>query len=409
MLNKKSAFLNAVANHLLFYPTPVNVTYAWSFGSLAGLFFSIQIITGIFLAMHYIPHTNEAFDSIIHIMQNVNNGWLIRYAHANGASMIFILMYIHIGRGIYYESYKHRREILWWTGLLIFILMMATAFIGYVLPWGQMSFWGATVITSLVTAVPFVGDNIAHWLWGGFSVGDATLTRFYSIHYTLPFIIIAIVCTHLIILHQEASTNPLQITIGDKISFYPYFFWKDLFAFNVCLLLYTYLIFFNPNLLGHPDNWIRANPLVTPEHIVPEWYFQPFYAILRSCPSKLGGVVSMGASLLILFILPLYRTIRNPISSNMSPLFRISFWIFVFTFVFLMYLGGQPAVTPYVGASQIFTVYYFFFFLIVVPFRNHIERYAYPQITNEEKNLLVIRTFYYFFLNSVYFLYYNYN
>jgi len=338
IINNKSAFFNAAANHLLFYPTPVNITYAWSFGSLAGLFFSIQILTGIFLAMHYIPHTKEAFDSIIHIMQDVNNGWLIRYAHANGASMIFILMYIHIGRSIYYESYKHRREFLWWTGLLIFILMMATAFIGYVLPWGQMSFWGATVITSLVTAIPFVGDNIAHWLWGGFSVGNATLTRFYSIHYTLPFIIVAIVCTHLIILHQEASTNPLQISSGDKISFYPYFFWKDLFAFNVFLIIYTYLIFFNPNLLGHPDNWIRANPLVTPVHIVPEWYFQPFYAILRSCPSKLGGVVSMAASLLILFILPLYRTLPNSISSNMSPLFRILFWIFVFTFLFLMYL-----------------------------------------------------------------------
>lgn len=384
-INKKGAFLNAATNHILFYPTPINFTYAWSFGSLAGLFFAIQVVTGIFLAMHYKSSTKDAFDSIIHIMQDVNNGWLIRYAHANGASMIFILIYIHIARGIYYESYKHRREILWWTGLLIFILMMATAFIGYVLPWGQMSYWGATVITSLVTAIPFVGNNIALWLWGGFSVGDATLNRFYSIHYALPFIVLAIIGTHLIILHQESSTNPLQNAIADKISFYPYFFWKDLFAFNVCLILYIYLIFFEPNLLGHPDNWIRANPLVTPAHIVPEWYFQPFYAILRSCPSKLGGVISMAASLLILFLLPLYRTNQNYIPSNMSPLFRITFWLFIFTFLFLMYLGGQPAVAPYVGASQLFTLYYFIFFLVVIPFRNHLEHYIYPELKSEEK------------------------
>lgn len=287
--------------------------------------------------------------------------------------MIFILMYIHIGRGLYYQSYFYRREMLWWTGLIIFILMMATAFIGYVLPWGQMSFWGATVITSLVTAIPFIGDNIAIWLWGGFSVSNVTLTRFYSLHYLLPFIITAIICSHLVILHQESSTNPSQIPASNKLPFISYYFYKDLFAFNMTLIFFFSIVFFWPNWLGHPDNWIKANPLSTPPHIVPEWYFTPFYAILRSCPSKFGGVISMGGALLVLFILPLYPNKKTTIPSNLSPYFRCFFWMFVVVFFCLMYLGGKPAVTPYVTASKFFTAMYFFYFIVIIPFREYIE------------------------------------
>lgn len=363
------------SNHVLRYPTPANANYFWSFGSLSGIFFVLQILTGIFLAMHYVPNSYLAFDSIIHIMRDVNYGWLIRYMHANGASMIFILMYIHIGRGLYYQSYLHRREILWWTGLIILILMMGTAFVGYVLPWGQMSFWGATVITSLVTAIPFIGDNIAIWLWGGFSVSGATLTRFYSIHYLLPFIIIAVICSHLIILHQESSSNPLQINSSSQLDFLKFFFYKDLFAFNVALIFYFWLVFFYPNWLNHPDNWIPANPLNTPMHIVPEWYFTPFYAILRSCPSKLGGVISMAGSILVLFILPFYRADLTSIPSHLSPYFRIFFWLFASCFFSLMFVGAKPAVYPYVTISQWLTIFYFLYFLFIIPARHIIENF----------------------------------
>lgn len=374
-ITQSNIITNAFVKHIMFYPTPSNVTYAWSFGSLAGIFFVIQILTGIFLAMHYISEANFAFNSIWHIMGEVHNGWLVRYMHSNGASMVFILIYLHIGRGLYFQSYRHRRETLWFTGLIIFILMMATAFIGYVLPWGQMSFWGATVITSLVTAIPFIGDNIATWLWGGFSVSHATLTRFYSLHYLLPFIITGLILVHLVVLHEVTSTNPEQIPSDDKLPFMKYFFYKDLFCLNICLLFYVFLVFFAPNWLGHPDNWIRANALSTPAHIVPEWYFTPFYAILRSCPSKLGGVISMGGALLVLFILPFYRTDVTSISSNKSPYYRIFFWLFVSVFFSLMFVGGKPATYPYVQVSQLLTVLYFSYFLLIIPARLYFEKF----------------------------------
>lgn len=373
-LNGAKTILKVLSDHIAFYPTPINLNYAWSFGSLVGLFFTLQLITGVFLAMHYTAHVDVAFDSVVHIMNDVQNGWLIRYMHANGASLVFILMYCHIARGLYFRSYLYARRYIWWTGLLIFILMMATAFIGYVLPWGQMSFWGATVITSLVTAVPFVGENIAYWIWGGFSISNATLVRFFSLHYLLPFVITALILLHLVLLHQVGSTEPLQVMLTEKVAFHPYYTYKDGFSLALCILIFITLIFFYPNLLGHPDNFIKANPLVTPPHIVPEWYFTPFYAILRACPDKLGGVISMASALLILFILPVYRTGWGTTPSALSPFYKASFWSFVFIFLTLMYLGGQAAAAPFVVCSKIFTLLYFSYFIIILPFLGCIEK-----------------------------------
>lgn len=375
IINSKNPLLQTIANHVLFYPTPVNFSYAYSFGSLVGIFFVIQILTGIFLAMHYTSSTEIAFSSVVHIMTDVKNGYLIRYMHANGASMVFILIYIHIGRGLYFRSYIQNRRYLWWSGIIIFLLMMATAFIGYVLPWGQMSFWGATVITSLVTAVPFVGESIAYWVWGGFSVSNATLTRFFSIHYLLPFIITGIIFLHLILLHTVTSTNPAQVASPDKMPFHPYFTFKDIFALTAALLFFLILINFYPNILGHSDNFIPANPLVTPPHIVPEWYFTPFYAILRACPNKLGGVVFMLAAILILMILPFYKIPQNTVVPPLSDLHKVFFWLFCGVFFMLLFLGGKPATAPYVLSSQIFTFLYFFYFLVLVPTIPFLELY----------------------------------
>lgn len=374
IINSKSTIIQIMSNHLVYYPTPMNFTYAYSFGSLVGIFFSIQLITGIFLAMHYTCGIENAFNSVVHIMIDVKNGYIIRYMHANGASMIFILIYIHIGRGLYYRSYLQNRRYLWWSGIIIFLLMMGTAFIGYVLPWGQMSFWGATVITSLVTAIPLIGEPIAYWVWGGFSVSNATLIRFFSIHYLLPFIITGLIGLHLILLHQVTSTNPLQINSPIKITFHPYFSIKDTFAFSLTLIFFCSLVYFFPNILGHSDNFIPANPLVTPAHIVPEWYFTPFYAILRSCPNKLGGVVFMLAAILILAILPLYLIPKKLILTPFSIWHQITFWMFCAIFLILLLLGGKPATAPYVLASQIFTFLYFFYFLIIVPFLPYVEK-----------------------------------
>jgi len=367
IINSKNPVMQSIANHVLLYPTPVNFSYAYSFGSLVGIFFAIQILTGIFLAMHYTAHTSQAFASVVHIMTDVKNGYLLRYMHANGASMVFILLYIHIGRGLYYRSYIYNRRHLWWSGIVIFLLMMGTAFIGYVLPWGQMSFWGATVITSLVTAVPFVGESIAYWIWGGFSVSNATLVRFFSIHYLLPFVVTGIILLHLILLHTVTSTNPTQISSPDKMSFHPYFTFKDIFALTTALVFFLVLIHFYPNVLGHSDNFIPANPLVTPPHIVPEWYFTPFYAILRSCPNKLGGVVFMLSAILILFFIPFYKIPVNSVVPPLSVLHKVGFWIFVAVFFILLFLGGKPATAPYVVASQFFTFAYFAYFLFFVP------------------------------------------
>ena len=368
--NYLTAFLD---NHLIHYPTPINLTYAWSFGSSAGICLIIQILSGIFLAMHYTPHIDLAFSSVEHIMRSVNNGWLIRYIHANGASLFFIVVYCHIFRGLYYGSYMHPRQLLWCSGVLIFILMMATAFMGYVLPWGQMSFWGATVITSLFTAIPVIGQTIVDWLWGGFTVNNATLNRFFSLHFFLPFIIAGVSVIHLALLHKDGSNNPLG-TDGnvDKIPFYPYFFIKDLFAFFCFLFVFVFFVFFYPNLMGHPDNYIPADPMHTPAHIVPEWYFLPFYAILRSIPDKLGGVAAMGGALIILFFIPFTNTSEIR-STNFRPLFKICFWLLVADFLVLGWVGQKPVNDIYIYVGQIATVYYFLFFLILIPVVGIIE------------------------------------
>ena len=365
LINKKRGVFTVVSNHIFNYPTPITLNYAWSFGSLLGLFFSIQLATGIFLAMHYNSEIDHAFSSVVHIMNDVYSGYLIRYMHANGASMIFILMYIHMARGLFFRSYLGRRKFLWWSGVILFLLMMATAFIGYVLPWGQMSFWGATVITSLVTAVPVVGENIAYWVWGGFSVNSATLNRFFSIHYLLPFVITGIIFLHLILLHWVGSTNPTQQAIESQtvVPFHPYFTVKDSFIFTVTLMVYIILVAYYPNVLGHSDNFIPANPLVTPAHIVPEWYFTPFYAILRACPNKLGGVIGMLSAILVLLLLPFLKINNNVIPPLTSPIYHVAFGLFAANFLILMFLGGQPAAAPFVISSKIFTITYFYYLL----------------------------------------------
>jgi quinol-cytochrome oxidoreductase complex cytochrome b subunit len=327
------------------YPAPRNLNYWWNFGSIAGICLVLQIMTGLFLSMHYTAHIDQAFNSVESIMRDVNYGWLMRYAHAVGASMFFVVVYIHICRGLYYGSYKAPREILWWLGLVIFLLMMATAFMGYVLPWGQMSFWGATVITNLFSSIPVIGEPIVHWLWGGFSVDNPTLNRFFSLHFVLPFAIVGVVILHIWALHQHGSNNPLGISVKDKqdtIPFHPYYTYKDFFGFGVFFIIFSWFIFFSPNSLGHPDNYIPADPLVTPAHIVPEWYFLPFYAILRSVPDKLLGVIAMFASILIMFVLPWID--RSKVrSGNFRPLFQKIYWLFIINAVVLGYVGAQAA------------------------------------------------------------------
>jgi quinol-cytochrome oxidoreductase complex cytochrome b subunit len=365
------------------YPTPRNLNYFWNFGSLAGIVLVLQIATGIVLAMHYIPHVDHAFSSVEHIMRDVNFGWLLRYAHANGASMFFIVVYIHIFRGLYYGSYKSPRELLWMLGVVILLIMMATAFMGYVLPWGQMSFWGATVITNLFSAIPVVGESIVTWLWGGFSVGNPTLTRFYSLHYLLPFTIVGVVVLHIVALHEHGSNNPLGIekkSPKDALPFHPYYTTKDLFGFGVFFIVFGLFVFYAPNYMGHPDNYIPANPMSTPAHIVPEWYFLPFYAILRAItfdvffiPAKLVGVTLMFGSILILFVLPWLDT--SPVkSATFRPIYKWLFWVFAADCVFLGYLGSQPAEGVYVTLALFGTLYYFAHFLVLLPLLGRIER-----------------------------------
>jgi len=372
-LNKNS-LLSFINSHIIDYPTPSNLSYLWSFGSMAGICLVIQIITGIFLAMHYSCHVDLAFNSVEHIMRDVNNGWLLRYIHANGASMFFIVVYSHIFRGLYFGSYIKPRESLWISGVLIFLLMMATAFMGYVLPWGQMSFWGATVITNLFSAIPFIGHSIVEWLWGGFAVDNATLNRFFSLHYLLPFLIAGLTLLHLSLLHSVGSNNPTGINKNiDFIAFYPYFYVKDLFSFFLFLFFFSFFLFMYPNLLGHPDNYIEANSLVTPSHIVPEWYFLPFYAILRSIPDKLGGVVAMISAIVILVFLPFINTsiIR---SNKFRPIFSIAYWFLVSDFVLLGWIGQKPVESPFVEIGMFATFFYFIFFLLLLPVIGLIER-----------------------------------
>jgi ubiquinol-cytochrome c reductase cytochrome b subunit len=363
-----------VDNHIIHYPTPINLNYAWSFGSTAGICLVIQILSGIFLAMHYTPHIDLAFSSVEHIMRDVKHGWLIRYIHANGASMFFIVVYCHIFRGLYYGSYMHPRQLLWCSGVLIFILMMATAFMGYVLPWGQMSFWGATVITSLFTAVPVAGQTIVDWLWGGFTVNNPTLNRFFSLHFFVPFIIAGVTIIHLALLHKDGSNNPLGVSAdnSNKIPFYPYFFVKDLYAFYCFLFFFGFFVFYFPNVLGHPDNYIPADPMQTPPHIVPEWYFLPYYAILRSIPDKLGGVAAMGGALVILFAIPFTNTSEIR-STKFRPIFKIFYWLLVADFIILGWVGQKPVEDVYILIGQIATVYYFLFFIVLIPIIGIIE------------------------------------
>ena len=364
------------------YPVPRNLNYFWNFGVLAGLALVIQIVTGVILAMHYAANSEIAFASVEHIMRNVNSGWLMRYLHANGASFFFIVVYIHIFRGLYYGSYKAPREMVWLLGLVIFLLMMATAFMGYVLPWGQMSYWGAQVITGLFAAIPLIGETVQQWLLGGFAPDNAALNRFFSLHYLLPFVIAGCIILHIWALHLPGSNNPTGIDVKgpqDTIPFHPYYTAKDGFGAGVFLIALSIMVFFAPNFLGHADNYIEANPLATPAHIVPEWYFWPFYAILRAftvdfiLPAKLWGVIAMFASILLLFFLPWLD--KSPVrSGKFRPKFKIWFWVLVVDIVVLAYCGGAPAEEPYVMISQIASMYYFAHFLIILPLISRTER-----------------------------------
>ena len=358
------------------FPTPRNLNYWYTFGGILTFCLVTQIVTGIVLAMHYTADAGLAFASVEHIMRNVNYGWLIRYIHAVGASMFFLAVYVHIFRGLYYGSYKAPREILWILGVVIYLLMVITAFMGYVLPWGQMSFWGATVITNLFSVIPVVGTTITEWLWGGFAVDNATLKRFFSLHYLIPFMIFGVVILHIWSLHVTGNNNPVGVSVKEKqdtVPFAPYYTVKDAFSLVCFLILFAWFIFFNPNILGHTDNYIMADPLVTPAHIVPEWYLLPFYAILRAIPSKLGGVLVMGAAIAILFILPWLDTSKVR-SATFRPLYKQFYWIFAVNCVALGYLGSQNPEGLFLVASRICTAYYFIHFLLVLPILGLVEK-----------------------------------
>ncbi len=377
------------------FPTPRNFNYFWNFGAIAMIMLITMIITGIMLAMNYAANTEIAFDSVERIMRDVNSGWLIRYIHMNGASFFFIAVYIHIFRGMYYGSYKKPRELLWILGVVIFLLMMATAFMGYVLPWGQMSYWGATVITNLFSAIPLVGEGIVTWLWGGFSVDNPTLNRFFALHYLLPFVIVAVVFLHVWALHVTGSNNPLGLepkSEKDTLPFHPYYTMKDSFGTVVFLLIFSWFIFFAPDSLGHPDNYIEADPLKTPPHIVPEWYFLPFYAMLRAITfdigipftgitiisAKLGGVITMFGSIALLLVMPWLDT--HPVrSARFRPLYKIAFLVLVVDFVFLGYVGSQTADAVLFGIplailGLLATLYYYGFFIVILPLLSRIEK-----------------------------------
>ena len=376
-------FMATMEHELYEYPTPRNLSYWWNFGSLAGIMLVVMIVTGVFLAMQYTPSATLAFDSVERIMRDVNWGWFMRYAHANGASMFFAIVYIHIFRGLYYGSYKAPRELLWIIGVLILVTMIATAFMGYVLPWGQMSYWAATVITSLFSAIPLIGQGIVTFLWGGFTVGDPTLHRFYALHYLLPFVILFFVLLHLIALHRFGSNNPLGIDMKgpqDSIPFHPYYTVKDLFGLTVFLLIYAFFIFYAPNFLMNPDNYIPANPMQTPNHIVPEWYLLPYYAILRSVtfsifgiPAKLLGVIFSFGSLFLLLIAPWLD--KSPVrSSRFRPIYKWVFWLLVIDVIALGWVGANPPQGIVVTVGQIATLYYYVHFLILLPVLGKLER-----------------------------------
>uniref|UniRef100_A0AA49QBG4 Cytochrome b n=1 Tax=Microdous chalmersi TaxID=2065825 RepID=A0AA49QBG4_9GOBI len=370
-LRKTHPLLKIANDALVDLPAPSNISVWWNFGSLLGLCLIIQIITGLFLAMHYTADIATAFSSVAHICRDVNFGWLIRNMHANGASFFFICIYLHIGRGLYYGSYLYKET--WNIGVILLLLVMMTAFVGYVLPWGQMSFWGATVITNLLSAVPYMGNSLVQWIWGGFSVDNATLTRFFAFHFLFPFIIVAATVLHLLFLHETGSNNPAGLNSDtDKVPFHPYFSYKDLLGFAIMLLALTSLALFSPNYLGDPDNFTPANPLVTPPHIKPEWYFLFAYAILRSIPNKLGGVLALLASILVLMLVPLMHTSKQR-SLTFRPISQFIFWTLVADVIILTWIGGMPVEHPYIVIGQIASFMYFFIFLGLSPMAAALE------------------------------------
>lgn len=384
-INHKLGPLKVLNAHLIAYPTPMNLNYFWNWGSLAGIVLGAQIVTGILLAMHYVSHVDHAFASVVHLMYDVPSGMILRYAHANGASLFFTVVYMHILRGVYYSSGNQPRELVWITGVVILLVMIITAFIGYVLPWGQMSFWGATVITSLATVIPVVGKQIVYWLWGGFSIDHPTLNRFYSFHYTLPFVLAGLSIFHIAALHQYGSTNPLGVnTQTSTIPFGVYFSSKDLLGVCYLLLAYAVLVFFYPEVLGHPDNLIPANPYATPQHIVPEWYFLWVYAILRSIPNKAAGVIAIGLTFASLIGLPFLSTVHVG-----SPRFRIIserlYWVFVADVFLLTWVGAQEIMPATVLLGQVATVVLFGYLLVVYPFLSWFESYLYLNATKSVK------------------------
>jgi len=364
---KTHVLLRLVNSYVVDSPQPANISYLWNFGSLLATCLIIQILSGAFLAMHYQAHVDFAFNSVEHIMRDVNSGYILRYVHANVASFFFIFVYMHVARGLYYSSYKSPRVLVWSIGVIILVLMMAIAFLGYVLPYGQMSLWGATVITNLLSAIPVFGQDIVELIWGGFSVSNATLNRFFSLHYLLPFLLAALAVAHLIALHEHGSNNPNGVSSnGDRFAMHPYFIFKDLVTILMFFLVLSVIVFFYPNLMGHSDNYIPADPMVTPASIVPEWYLLPFYAILRSIPNKLLGVLAMFGSLLILLILPLTDLSRIR-GSQFRPAMRLAFWFFVVNFIILMWIGSQHPESPYVEIGQVSTAFYFLWFIFIVP------------------------------------------
>jgi ubiquinol-cytochrome c reductase cytochrome b subunit len=381
-LNKTNYLISFLDSHIIHYPTPINLTYAWSFGLLAGTCLIIQIISGLFLATHYVPNMKLAFNSIQYIMRDVPNGWFIRYIHANGASMFFIVVYLHLFRGLFYGSYIKPRQFIWCSGVIILLLMMGTAFTGYVLPWGQMSFWGATVITSMVSILP-KGQLLVEWLWGGFVIKDPTLRRFFVLHFLLPFGIIGVSIFHLSLLHKTGSNNPIGSDYsGDLIVFYPYFAVKDLFAVSLFLLTFSYFILYNPEYLNHPDNYVKANAMKTPLHVVPEWYFLVFYAILRCIPHKTIGILAMFGSITILLLIPFVNKsiIRT---STYRPIYQIFFWVFIIDCLVLLWVGGMDIkYKRYLIISQFATIYYYIFFILLLPISGQVETILLKKVVN---------------------------
>nr|YP_009971616.1 cytochrome b [Brycon nattereri]QNG57198.1 cytochrome b [Brycon nattereri] len=370
-LRKTHPLLKIINNALIDLPAPANISAWWNFGSLLLLCLIMQILTGLFLAMHYTPDIYTAFSSVTHITRDVNYGWILRNLHANGASFFFICLYMHVGRGLYYGSYVYMKT--WNVGVVLLLLVMATAFVGYVLPWGQMSFWGATVITNLLSAIPYVGNQSVRWVWGGFSVDHATLTRFFAFHFILPFLIVAATAVHALFLHETGSNNPAGLNSDtDKISFHPYFSYKDLLGFLTLLAALASLALFSPNLLGDPDNFTPANPMITPTHIKPEWYFLFAYAILRSVPNKLGGVLALLASILILMVVPLLHTSKQQ-GLTFRPVSQFLFWLLVADVAILTWIGGMPAEPPFIAIGQVASTLYFMLFLILIPLAGWFE------------------------------------